>query len=109
MWRIGLILVGGLVYFLSMRVAALELKRLAGLGDGTRRLFRLVWIPYATAGVFAWCTPIVTIAHASAVSLAVASLGLNQTMGQGAALILAAASSFGAGSGMLALPTCSAG
>ncbi len=86
-WRGGLILLGSLVYFLSMRAAALELKRFAGLDDRYRRLFRLVWIPYVTAGVFACCTG-----------------ALNQITGHPAAIALAVASSFGAGSGMLGLP-----
>ena len=54
-WRGGLILFGSVLYFLSMRAAALEFKRFAGLDDGHGRLFRLVWIPYASAGVFACC------------------------------------------------------
>lgn len=87
LWRAGLILLGSVVYFLSMLAAALELKRFAGLDNGSRRLSRLVGIPYATAGVFACCTG-----------------SLNQTMGHGAAFGLAAASSFGAGLGMLRLP-----
>ena len=86
-WRGVLILFGAVVYFLSMRATALELKRFAGLEDGSRRLFRLVWIPYVTAGAFACCAG-----------------ALNQTMGHGAAIGLAAASSFGAGLGMLWLP-----
>jgi hypothetical protein len=86
-WRGGLILLGSVVYFLSMRAAALELKRFAGLDDANSRLFRLVWIPYATAGVFACCTA-----------------ALNRTMGHGAAIGLAAASSFGGGLGILRLP-----
>lgn len=87
MWRGALILLGSVVYFLSMRAAALELKRFAGLDDGSRRLSRLVWIPYAIAGVFACCTG-----------------ALNQTMGHGAAIGLAAASSFGGGLGLLRPP-----
>jgi hypothetical protein len=86
-WRVGLILLGGVIYYLSMRAAALELKRFAGLDDGSRRLTRLVWIPYAAAGVFASCCG-----------------ALNQTMGHGTAIGLAAASSFGAGFGLLRLP-----
>jgi hypothetical protein len=87
LWRGVLILLGATVYFLSMRATALELKRFAGLDDASKRLMRLVVIPYATAGVFACCTAL-----------------LNRTMGQGAAIGLAAASSFGAGLGMLRLP-----
>ena len=91
-WRAGLILLGSSVYFLSMRAAALELKRFAGLDDGNRRLFHLVWIPYATAGVFACCTG-----------------ALNRTMGHGTAIGLAAASSFGGGLGILSLPAMQRG
>jgi hypothetical protein len=87
LWRGGLILLGSGVYFLSMRAAALELKRFAGLDDGRRRLFHLVRIPYAAAGVFACATG-----------------ALNQTMGHGVAIGLAAASSFGGGLGLLRLP-----
>jgi hypothetical protein len=86
-WRGGLVLLGSVTYFLSMRAAALELKRFAGLDEGSTRLSRLVWIPYVTAGVFACC-----------------SGALNQTMGYGTAIGLAAASSFGAGFGLLRLP-----
>ena len=103
-WRGGLILLGAAVYFLSMLAAALELKRLAGSDDGERRLFRLVSIPYAAAGVFACCagTMNLLVGHA-ANGLAVASPALNRTLGHAAALGLAAASSFGAGSGMFGL------
>jgi hypothetical protein len=87
MWRGVLILLGAVVYSLSMRATASELKRFAGLGDASKRLFRLVLIPYVTAGVFACCAG-----------------ALNQTMPHGAAIGLAAASSFGAGLGMLRLP-----
>jgi hypothetical protein len=70
-----------------MRVAAAELKRLGGAGTGPKRLWRLVWIPYVTAGVFACCWG-----------------SLNQTMGFGSAVGLAAASSFGGGFGLLRVP-----
>lgn len=82
----------------------MELKRFAGLNNGSSRLFRLVGIPYTSAGLFACCTAALTMAHASTVSLAIASPGLSRTMGHSAALVLAATSSLGAGSGMLALP-----
>ncbi len=85
-WRAGLILFGAAVYFLSMRAAAFELERFAG--SGKRRLFRFVWMPYAAAGVFACCTGAV-----------------NRTMEHGVAIGMAAASSFGAGAGLLFLPT----
>jgi len=87
LWRGGLILLGAVIYFVSMRVAAAELNRLAGTDKDPKRLWRLVWIPYVTAGVFACCCA-----------------ALNQTMGLGSALGLAAASSFGGGLGLLRLP-----
>lgn len=86
-WRGGLVVLGSVSYFLSMRVAASELNRFSGPDNGGRRLWRLVFIPYVAAGVFACC-----------------SGALNQTMGHGAAIGLAAASSFGAGFGLLRLP-----
>jgi hypothetical protein len=86
-WRVVLILLGAGVYYMSMRLAASELKRFVGTHDGSRSFFRLVWIPYVTAGVFACCAG-----------------ALNRTMAPGVALGLAAASSFGAGFGMLRLP-----
>jgi hypothetical protein len=87
MWRGALFVLGSVAYFLSMRAAARELKRFAGPDGASGRLSRLVWIPYATAGVFACCTG-----------------ALNHTMGHGAAIGLAAASSFGGALGMLRLP-----
>ncbi len=86
-WRGILVLFGAAMYFLSMRVAALELRRFAGQDDESSRLLRLVWVPYAAAGLFACCTG-----------------ALNRTMGRGEAIGLAAASSFGAGFGLLCLP-----
>jgi hypothetical protein len=86
-WRGGLVLLGSVSYFLSMRLAASELKRFSGADVGSRRLWRLVFIPYAAAGVFACCAG-----------------ALNQTMGLKTAIGLAAASSFGAGFGLLRLP-----
>ncbi len=53
-----------------------------------RRLFRLVSIPYAAAGLFACCTA-----------------AFNHTMGPHVALGFAAASSLGSGSGLFGLPT----
>ena len=91
-WRGGLILLGSAVYFLSMRAAAFELKRFAGFDNGRKRLFRLVWIPYAAAGVFACCAG-----------------ALNRTMGHGVALGLATTSSFGGGLGLLFLPAMQRG
>ena len=91
-WRAALILLGSVAYFLSMRAAAAELHRFAGPDSvnpdhSHRRLFRLVAIPYAAAGIFA-CT----------------TAALNHTMGPHVALGFAAASSFGSGSGLFGLP-----
>jgi hypothetical protein len=87
LWRCALILLGSVLYFFSMRAAALELGQFVGPNDGNRRLFRLVWIPYASAGTFACITG-----------------ALNHTMGHVTAIGLAAASSFGGGLGLLGLP-----
>ena len=107
-WRGGLILLGALVYFLSMRATALELKRFAGRDDEIKRLFRLVWIPYAAAGVFACCTGALT-QTLGVTGLAVAAPAMYRTMGHGAVIGLAVASSFGAGSGMFGLPNMQRG
>lgn len=87
LWRGLLILIGAAGYYLAMWVAAAELKRLLGTRDGGRPIFRLVWIPYVAAGIFACC-----------------AAALNRTMPTGVAVGLAVASSFGAGFGMLRLP-----
>jgi len=86
-WRGALILFGAGAYYLSMRATALELKRFIGSDCSGGRLFRLLWIPYIAAGVFA-C----------------GAAALNRTMPSGAAIGLASASSFGAGLGMFGLP-----
>ncbi len=87
LWRSGLVLLGSVAYFLFMQLTARELKRLAGFDDNRRRLYRLVWIPYASAGVFAFCAGI-----------------LNQTMEHGLAIEMASLSSFGSGAGLFYLP-----
>ncbi len=86
-WRCGLVAFGSVGYFLAQRAAAWELKRFAGSAGTGGRLFRLVSIPYAAVGVFACVTG-----------------ALNQTTGRGAAIGLAVASSFGAGTSLLFLP-----
>ena len=87
LWRGVLMLFGAAAYYLAMWVAASQLKRFVGMNDGSRPVFRLVFIPYAAAGIFACCAG-----------------ALNRTMPTGVAIGLAAASSFGAGFGMLRLP-----
>jgi hypothetical protein len=86
-WRGVLILLGAATYYLSMRATALELERFAGTDRDGKRLFRLVWIPYVAVGVFACC-----------------AAALNRTMPASTVIGLAAASSLGAGFGMLCLP-----
>ena len=102
-WRSGLFLLGGALYFLSTQATAFELKRWAGLDDRNGRLFRLVWIPYVAAGLLACFTGLLTQTM-GATGLAVAAPAMNQAMGRGSALALAALSSFGAGLGMFGLP-----
>jgi hypothetical protein len=87
LWRGLLILIGAAAYYLAMWIAAAELQQLLGSSGGRRPIFRLVWIPYAAAGIFACC-----------------AAALNRTMPTGVAVGLAAASSFGASFGMLRLP-----
>jgi hypothetical protein len=88
LWRGALILLGAAAYYFSMRAAALELEHLAGNKQGSARSRRLTWIPYLAAGVLACC-----------------GAALNRTMPSTVATLgLAAASSFGAGWGMLQLP-----
>ena len=87
MWRGMLIVLGSATYYLSMWATALELERFAGIDRSGKRLFRLVWIPYVAVGVFACCTA-----------------ALNRTMPASTVVELAAASSLGAGFGMLRLP-----
>ncbi len=86
-WRSGIFVLGSVLYFGSMLAASFELKRMAGLNDEMTRLLRLVWVPYAAVGVFACGTA-----------------ALNHTMPRGFAMGYAAASSFGAGSGLFGLP-----
>ena len=102
-WRAGLIAFGGVAYFLSMLVAAHELKRSAGADESLSRLFRLVWIPYVSAGVIAFCTGVLT-QTIGVTGLATSAPAMYRAMGHGAAMELALVSSFGAGSGMFGLP-----
>ncbi len=101
-WRGVLILLGSVVYFLSMRVAAYELGRFAGSDNRMERLFRLVWIPYTSVGVFALGTVAVNQASGTWSKWLVRGIpGLSRTVGL---VGLALASSFGAGSGMFGIP-----
>jgi len=86
LWRTLLVAVGAVVYYLSMWAALRELRRIPGRSSD-RRLRRFFWIPYLAAGLLACCAG-----------------ALNRTMAPGIALGLAAASSLGAGFGMLCLP-----
>ena len=86
LWRTLLVVVGAVVYYLSMSAVVRELRRIPGRSSD-RRLRRFIWIPYLAAGLLACCAG-----------------ALNRTMAPGVALGLAAASSFGAGFGMLRLP-----
>jgi hypothetical protein len=86
LWRALLVVVGAVVYYLSMWAAAVELGRVLG-SYGDERVKRFLWIPYLMAGLLACCAG-----------------ALNRTMAPRIALGLAAASSFGAGFGMLLLP-----
>jgi len=84
MWRGLLIVIGAVGYYLSMWIAALELRRFISSTHGKRRVQRFLWIPYLAAGV-----------------VACGAGALNRTMAPGVALGLAAISSFGAGFGMV--------
>lgn len=87
LWRGGLVLLGSTAYFLSMQGAARQLKQFAGSDNERRCLYRLVSIPYGSAGVFACCAGL-----------------LNQTMKHGLAIEMALLSSFASGSGLFYLP-----
>jgi len=103
-WRGTAFLLGSLGYFLSMRAGGYELKRLAGPDHGLQRLFRLVWVPYVSAGAFACCVAAIgqVAGHGSAKGLAAASPGLNQLLGM---MGMAVLSSFGATAGMFGMPS----
>jgi hypothetical protein len=91
LWRTLLVLVGAVLYYLSMWAAAVELGRIIDHG-GNKRLRRFLWIPYITAGVLACCAG-----------------ALNKTMAPGTAIGLAALSSFGSGFGMVRVPDLQCG
>jgi hypothetical protein len=50
LWRLGLVLVGGVSFYGSILAAGVKFKP---FDDQKRRLFRLVWISYVTAAVVA--------------------------------------------------------
>jgi hypothetical protein len=81
-----LVVIGVVAYYLSMRVVALELRRIVG-NDSNQRLRNFLWVPYLATGLLACCAG-----------------ALNRTMAPGVALELAALTSFGSGFGMVRLP-----
>ena len=52
-WRVGLILLGAVSYYLSMLLVAAELKPFHGSHEPSSRMRGLCWIPYFTDGVLA--------------------------------------------------------
>jgi hypothetical protein len=91
-WQTGLVLLGLVIYALSIQATALEFREFTNRDGETSRLYRLVWVPYLSAGVFACCTAALnqTMEH--------------QTMKYAAAIGLASLSSFGSGAGLFCLP-----
>jgi hypothetical protein len=85
LWRTLLVVIGVVAYYLSMWVAALELRRIVG-NDSNQRLRNFLWVPYLATGLLACCAG-----------------ALNRTMAPGVALELAALTSFGSGFGMVRL------
>lgn len=77
---------GAVAYYLSMWVAAFELRRIVG-NDNDQRLRNFLWVAYLAIGLLACCAG-----------------ALNRTMPPRVALELAALSSFGSGFGMVGLP-----
>lgn len=53
MWRLGLIVLGVISYYLSMLLVAVELKPFRGAPADGPRLRRLCWMPYFTDGILA--------------------------------------------------------
>lgn len=88
LWRTGLVLLGAAFYVLSLQAAAWELKRFAGSDNSSKRLLRLLAIPYVSVGIFACCIGT-----------------LSQVTGDRNAIALAAASSLGSGAGLFRLPS----
>jgi hypothetical protein len=86
LWRTVLVVTGALAYYLSMWLAASELRRIIG-DDNNRRISNFMWVAYLAIGL-----------------LACSAGALNTTMPHGVALELAALTSFGSGLGMVRLP-----
>ncbi len=59
-WRGVLVLLGAVVYFCPCWRAPWNSSGFAGSDNGINRLFRLVWNPSVTAGIFACCTGALT-------------------------------------------------
>jgi hypothetical protein len=85
-WRTVLVVIGAIAYYLSMWVAAFELRRIVG-DDNNRRTSNFLWSAYLAIGLLACCAG-----------------ALNTTMPPKVALELAALTSFGSGFGMVRLP-----
>jgi len=86
LWRTLLVVFGAVAYYLSMWVAAFELRRIVG-NDDDQRLRNFLWVAYLAIGLLACCAG-----------------ALNRTMPPRVALELAALTSFGSGFGMVRLP-----
>jgi hypothetical protein len=52
-WRLGLIVIGAITYYLSMLLVAQQLRPFRPPIEGSRRIRALSWIPYFTEGVLA--------------------------------------------------------
>ena len=85
-WRIGLVVAGALAYYLGVLAVARGMRAVLGGDASPGRVWRLVWIPYLAAG------------------LAACAGGLFNPIGIAFVVTAAAASSFGSGLGLLAMP-----
>ena len=88
LWRTAVILLGGAFSLIGILLSATTLNLLAGLAESQSRLYRLLWIPYVTIGVFACC-----------------AAALNKVIDPVNAITMASLSSFGSGSGLFCLPS----
>ena len=87
MWRLGLVVVGAISYYLSMLLVAAELKPFLGADRGSRRIRGLSWTPYFTDGILAGVA------------------GLLNPAGLFYVVASALPSTLGANAGLLSLPT----